>query len=117
MSRLRPKVVLWWGIGLIAGGLVLDYAVQGIMFATTNGQGSNPLDQAMLGIWMDLLNAVNRTAPFIGAALIGASVVMFYLAKNLLPSARVPAATVPAATVPAAIVRDEASGERAGSAD
>ena len=109
MSRLRPKVVLWWGIGLVAGGLILDYAVSGIMFASTNGQGStvNPLDQAMLGIWMDLLNAVNRTAPLIGAALIGASVVMFYLAKNLLPAATVPAATVP----------DAASGERAGSAD
>ncbi len=104
MSRLRPKVVLWWGIGLIAGGLILDYAVSGIAFSTTIGDGTtvNPLDQAMLGIWMDLLNAVNRSAPFIGAALVGASVVMFYLAKNVVPTAT---------------VQDEASGKRAASAD
>lgn len=109
MTRLRPKVVLWWGIGLVAGSLVFSYGLTGISAAAFSGNpggSATALDQAMLGILITAVQAVNQSAPFIGAALIGASVVMFYMAKNILPAAR-----------PAMAGEDEPSGKRAASAD
>ena len=88
MSRLRPKVVLWWGVGLVAGSVVFSYGLTGIsaaVFSGGPGGSATSLDQTMLGILVTLVEAVNGSAPFIGAALIGASTVMFYIAKNLVP--------------------------------
>ncbi len=86
MSRLRPKVVLWWGIGLIALYLVLNFTVPGLAYAANGngGGGANPLDQAMLGTLFTVLSTVNMIAPFLGVTLIGASIVMFYVEKNLI---------------------------------
>lgn len=81
MSRLRPKVVLWWGIGLIVASLILNYALFGLISATS-GSGANSLDQAMLSAIMQVLDAVNRIAPMLGAAFVGASIVMFSITKN-----------------------------------
>ena len=109
MSRLRPKVVLWWGIGLVAGSVVFSYgltAISAAAFSGGPGASATALDQAMLGILVTVIQAVNSSAPFVGAALIGASIVMFYIAKNVLPPAQ------------QAVVDDEAaSGKRAASAD
>lgn len=109
MSRLRPKVVLWWGIGVVAGSVVFSYGVAAISAATfSGGPGSSAtaLDQAILGILVTAIQAVNSSAPFIGAALIGAGIVMFYIAKNVLPPAQ------------QAVVDEEiASGKHAAGAD
>jgi hypothetical protein len=87
MSRLRPKVVLWWGIGLLVADAVLNFAVPAIFAGFADPSGGNGVDQALYGLFATVLSAVNRVAPFLGAALIGASVVMFYIAKNVVPPA------------------------------
>jgi hypothetical protein len=87
-------VVLWWGIGLVAGSVVFSdglMALAATVYSGGPGGSVGGIDQAILSVVMTVTQAVNRSAPFIGAALIGASVVMFYLAKNLLPATERPA--------------------------
>lgn len=91
MSRLRPKVVLWWGIGLLVADAVLNFAVPAVFAGFAAASGANGVDQALYGLFATVLSAVNRVMPFLGAALVGAGVVMFYIARNLLPAALVAA--------------------------
>ena len=93
MSRLRPKVVMWWGIGLIAATFILNYTLPGLSYAAYGGGlRADALSQALLGGFATLLGAVNSLAPLLGAVLIGASIVMAYIAKTVLPPAQQPAA-------------------------
>ena len=100
---------MWWGIGLVAGSLVFSYGLTDISAAAFSGgpgEGATALDQAMLGILITIIEAVNRSVPLVGAALIGASIVMFYIGKILIPPAQQPVAG-----------EDAPSGKRAASAD
>ena len=79
-SKLRPKVVLWWGIGLALAGVLstvllpqLGYAV---VFRPASG---NAVDQALLALLELVLRIVEQVMLPLGIVLIGASVVMTYV--------------------------------------
>ncbi len=81
-SRLRPKVVLWWGIGLAVVGLSLSVLVPQLFYsAALPAGGPTPLDQGLLTI-LDLVTRIfaQGIAP-LGIGLIAASVVMTYVAR------------------------------------
>ncbi|WP_431220568.1 hypothetical protein [Leifsonia xyli] len=83
-TRLRPKVVLWWGIGLTAGGLLLAVLVPQLFYnLALPAGGPRPIDQGLL-LSVDVLTRVlaQGVVP-VGAALIAAGVVMTYLARLL----------------------------------
>ncbi|WP_345762670.1 hypothetical protein [Diaminobutyricibacter sp. McL0608] len=91
MPRLRPKVVLWLGIGLLVASLILSYAIPGITYARF-GDGSGPtgVDGALVSVLTTLLSTISVYSPFLGSALVGASIVMFYIAKNFAPAPPLP---------------------------
>lgn len=90
-SRLRPKVVLWWGIVLTIGGMLLTTFLPVLGYAVTGTYNtSSGVDQGMLTSLQFVLQLIGQVVPPLGVALIGASVVMAYVAR-LLP-ARTPAA-------------------------
>ena len=87
-SKLRPKAVLWWGIGLtIAGVLVTLLLPQLAYTAAQQPSSAASVDQGLL-LLVDLLTRViaQVLAP-LGVALIGAAVVMSYAARLLAPNA------------------------------
>ena len=86
-SRLRPKVVLWWGIGLAAAGLLLSVLVPQLFYAVAlPDEGPTPLDQGLI-LFVDVVTRVfaQGVVP-LGVALIGAAVVMSYIARRLAPA-------------------------------
>ena len=88
-SKLRPKVVLWWGIGLtIAGVLVTLLLPQLAYTATQQPSAATGVDQGLL-ILLDLvIRVVGQVLAPLGVALIGASAVMAYVGRLLSPAAR-----------------------------
>ena len=81
-SKLRPRVVLWWGIGLTAGGLLLSVLVPQLFYTIAlPSSGPTRLDEGLLTV-LDLFTRVlaQGVVP-VGAALIGAGVVMAYVAR------------------------------------
>ncbi len=76
---LRPKVVLWWGIGLTVAAAVLQWVVP-LFFYGSYAQ-ANGVDQGMLFVLQTTGQILNVTLPVIGAALISAGIVMAYLAR------------------------------------
>ncbi|HEV7565974.1 MAG TPA: hypothetical protein VGO31_08475 [Microbacteriaceae bacterium] len=79
-SRLRPGVVIRWGIVISVGGallivLVPMFAYQ--MYATPNG-----VDQGLIAVIQTLVSVANIVLPPLGAALIGAGLVILYIEKN-----------------------------------
>ncbi|MGO4299445.1 hypothetical protein [Leifsonia sp. RAF41] len=85
-SKLRPQVVLWWGIGLTVGGLlattVLPRLAYGMMPAVS---GANGVDQGLLTGLAYIVQLITQIVPPLGVALIGASVVMAYVRRLLAP--------------------------------
>ncbi len=77
---LRPRLVLTWGIALILGGVALEVLLPAIGAAIATARPSSAMDQDLL-LALDLAARLVRllVAP-VGAALIGASLVMFFLA-------------------------------------
>ncbi|WP_020075321.1 hypothetical protein [Cryocola sp. 340MFSha3.1] len=83
-SKLRPKVVLWWGIGLSAAGLLLNLLLPQVGYAlTVQVNASTRVDQGMLTALSVVLDLVRQTLLPLGIALIAASVVMAYIARLL----------------------------------
>lgn len=87
-SKLRPKVVLWWGIGLtIAGVLVTMFLPQLAYTAAQQPSSAAGVDQGLL-LLVDLLTRViGQVLAPLGVALIGAAVVMTFVARLLSPAA------------------------------
>ena len=86
-SRLRPKVVLWWGVGLTAGALLLMTLFTQFSYGVINAaSGEIPVGLMVTDVVLRILTQL--VAP-LGVVLIGASVVMAYVAR--LVGARVPA--------------------------
>jgi predicted lipid-binding transport protein (Tim44 family) len=86
-SRLRPKVVIWWGIALAVGGSLLGVFAPGLMYqwyggADAAGQGFQGIDQGLLSIIQVVVSLATNVCPSVGAALIGAGVVMRYVKNN-----------------------------------
>ncbi len=81
-SRLRPKVVIWWGAALAAGGAALVVLVPMVLSvligpATPGGQDVEiPVEI--------VLRVAGSVLPPLGAALIGAGLVMLYIERHLL---------------------------------
>jgi len=82
-SRLRPKVVLWWGIGLAAAGLLLNLLLPQVGYAVIQVNGSTRMDQGMLLALNVVVDLIRQTLLPLGIALIAASVVMAYIARLL----------------------------------
>jgi hypothetical protein len=86
--RLRPRVVLTWGICLTLGGVALELLLPTIGSALVSAAPSaTPLDQGFL-LALDLVvRVVKLGVTPIGAALVGAAAVMYYVAPLLARSA------------------------------
>ena len=82
-SKLRPKVVLWWGIGLTLAGVLLTMLVPQIGFAPVLQveYSETGVDRALLVLVELVVRVVNQVLMPLGIALIGASVVMAYLRR------------------------------------
>ncbi|MDR6969793.1 hypothetical protein [Leifsonia shinshuensis] len=83
-SRLRPRPVLWWGIGLTLGGVLLTLLLPQLGYTLTlQHDASTGVDQGML-VGIDLVvRVVAQVVPPLGVALIGASLVMTYVGRLL----------------------------------
>ncbi|MFP3464619.1 hypothetical protein [Leifsonia sp. SIMBA_070] len=91
-TRLRPKVVLWWGIALTLAGLLLTTLLPQLGYALTlQHDASTGVDQGFL-VGIDLVvRLIAQVVPPLGIALIGASVVMAYVRRVLAaPAAKTP---------------------------
>ncbi|WP_431277394.1 hypothetical protein [Leifsonia poae] len=94
---LRPKVVLWWGIGLTVGGVGLAVLLPYVGYSLVSQTSvSNGLDQGLLVLLNMFVQLISQVLPPLGVALIGASVVMTYVGR-LLGSSPQPAAVEPIA--------------------
>ncbi|MGO4536243.1 hypothetical protein [Leifsonia sp. 2MCAF36] len=89
-SKLRPKVVLWWGIGLTLGGLVLTTVYPALAYGVMpQNLGAGGVDQGMLTASSYVVQLISQVVPPLGVALIGASVVMAYVGRLLVPAGSV----------------------------
>jgi hypothetical protein len=84
-SRLRPKVIIWWGISLSVGGALLVIVVPYLVVQQQGG--TNGVDQGAQSIALQLtvelgLRVAAQVLPSLGAALIGAGVVMRFIEAN-----------------------------------
>lgn len=80
-SNLRPKVVLWWGIGLTLAGALLTILVPQIGYAAVVqvNYGPTRVDQALLLVLDLVVRILGQVLAPLGVALIGAAVVMAYV--------------------------------------
>ena len=87
-SKLRPKVVLWWGIGLtIAGVLSTLFLPQLAYTAAQQPSSTTGADQALLVLVDLVVRVIGQVLTPLGVALIGASLVMTYVGRLLAPAA------------------------------
>jgi len=84
-SKLRPKVVLWWGIGLAIGGLLLAILVPNLSYTLLDMQGGATVDQGLMLLLDVCTRIIMQAIAPLGIALIGASVVMAYVGRLLTP--------------------------------
>jgi hypothetical protein len=83
-SRLRPKTVLWWGVGLTLGGMLLTLLLPPIGYSLAGlSSGASGVDQGLLGGLDLVVRLIGQVVPPLGVALIGASVVMAFVAQRL----------------------------------
>lgn len=87
-SKLRPKVVLWWGIGLTVAGALVTLLLPQLAYPVALQPGTaTGVDQALLTLVNLVIQVVGQVLSPLGVALIAVSVVMAYV------GARLPAAT------------------------
>lgn len=88
-SKLRPRVVLWWGIGLALAGVLLTLLLPQLSYSLMPDPSSaTGVDQGLLVLLSLVIRIVGDLLTPLGVALIGASVAMAYVARLL--AARVP---------------------------
>jgi Na+/proline symporter len=85
-SRLRPKVVIWWGIGVAVGGSLLVLLVPAVLGLFLRGETT--VGQEAQGVVEVVLRMASGVLPPLGAALIGAGIVILYIEKNVAGSPR-----------------------------
>jgi len=91
-SKLRPKVVLWWGIGLTLAGVLWAIVVPGVGYAiVAQPSSATGVDQGLLVLLDLIVRVVGQVLTPLGVALIGASVVMAYVGRSAAPRASTPA--------------------------
>jgi hypothetical protein len=83
-SRLRPKVVLWWGIGLALAGVLLPLLLPQVSYSLMPEPSSaTGVDQGLLVLLALVIRVVADLLTPLGVALIGASVVTAYVGRRL----------------------------------
>lgn len=81
-SKLRPKVVLWWGIALTVGGVLLAMLLPQLAYtAAQQPSAATGVDQALLTLFDLVVRVIAQVMTPLGVALIGASVVMAYVGR------------------------------------
>jgi hypothetical protein len=99
-TKFRARVVLWWGIGLLLVGVLVELFLPPLTFGImgVGSAGTTQVDQGLLTLLDGVLRvAVSLLTP-VGTALLGAGVVMAYLERrdSALPAeAKVPEANLP----------------------
>jgi uncharacterized protein (DUF697 family) len=79
---LRPKVVLWWGIGLTVGSTLLNLLVPALVYgAWADPSALTGVDQGLAVTVQTVLQVVTGALPVLGPALIAASIVMAYVGR------------------------------------
>jgi type IV secretory pathway VirB2 component (pilin) len=88
-SKLRPKVVLWWGIALTVGGVLLAILLPQLAYtAAQQPSAATGVDQALLTLLDLVVRVIAQVMTPLGVALIGASVVMAYVGRLTVPRTR-----------------------------
>lgn len=83
-SKLRPKVVLWWGITLTVAGVLLAMLLPQLAYtAVQQPSPATGVDQALLALLDLVVRVIGQVMTPLGVALIGASVVMAYVGRLL----------------------------------
>lgn len=83
-SKLRPKVVLWWGIALTVAGVLLVMMLPQLAYtAVQQPSAATGVDQALLALLDLVARVIAQVVTPLGVALIGASVVMAYVGRLL----------------------------------
>ncbi|MGH1522724.1 hypothetical protein ACRAWC_00990 [Leifsonia sp. L25] len=76
-SKLRPKVVLWWGIALTVAGALLTILIPQIGIAAVVQPGSDVnVDQGVLTVLEVIVRIIGQVVAPLGVAFIAASLVM-----------------------------------------
>lgn len=84
---LRPKVVLWWGIGLTVASTVISVVVPAVVYGAWAGEtGANGIDQGLAVTVQTILQVVTGALPVLGPALIAAAIVMTYVGRLVVRS-------------------------------
>ncbi|WP_052357661.1 hypothetical protein [Leifsonia aquatica] len=84
---LRPRVVLWWGIGLTVASTVINAVVPAIVYgAWAGGTGATGFDQGLAVTVQTFLQVVTGAMPVLGPALIAAAIVMAYVGRLVVRS-------------------------------
>lgn len=84
MPENMPKHTLWWGIALSIGGGVLVAFAQPVMFS--GNWANTEAGQTFLTLALLLLALVRELVLPLGAALIAAALVMFYIRGRSQPA-------------------------------
>lgn len=83
-SKLRPKVVLWWGVGLALAGVLLTLLMPQLSYSLLPEPSSaTGVDQGLLILLSLVIRIVGDLLTPLGVALIGASIVMAYVGRLL----------------------------------
>ena len=72
------KRVLWWGIGILVGGAVLIVLLPGIVSLIAGGEGLGQIAGVVIEV---VLRVAREVLPPLGAALIGAGLVMAFIRR------------------------------------
>ena len=83
-SKLRPNVVLWWGVGLAVVGALLVIFVPSLSYYLVDS--SNSAGGVSNGLLSFLVRVLGAILPTLAIVLIGASIVMAYLRQLLRPT-------------------------------
>lgn len=79
-SRLRPSVVIWWGVAVTVLGALLVIFVPNFVTSMTTGQSGLPTD--FESIFEITARAIAMIFPNLGTVLIGAGIVMLYVDRQ-----------------------------------
>lgn len=89
-SKLRPKVVLWWGIGLTLAGVLMTLLLPQLAYtAIQQPSTATGVDQGILLLLDLVVRVIGQVMTPLGVALIGASVVMAFVGRTAATRATV----------------------------
>ncbi|WP_434317528.1 hypothetical protein [Leifsonia sp. P73] len=91
-SKLRPKVVLWWGIVLTVAGVLFTLLLPQLAYtAVQQPSAATSVDQSLLALLDLVVRVIGQVMTPLGVALIGAAIVMAYVGRLLAAQAHVEA--------------------------